>query len=287
MPRLCFALIIISFVIPLPSLGQQPIPETDRETKALTNYDVIHMLKAGLSPEIVAAKIKVSPADFDTSAAALEELKERGVPDAVIVEMVNAPRASKQKAQTGEEMIAPPAAEAERRYTAKCPDCKKLLLCYVDSQTGGVTENWATKNQLNLLKENSAVVASGKRDQRYWIVKQKENADFIVFWTRAVGFRPYVYYMPHTETETGRVAGSMHGMVGSDYTWGNYSGTVQVTKTYYTQETGQWSYVDFSLTVYDAHSGKKVYETWHRGNFRWSKPDKDCLGDALDYIRSR
>jgi hypothetical protein len=287
MARRSVALLIICFVVVSPSLAQQAIPQTEEEAKVLTNHDVVDMLKAGLSPEIVNAKIKVSRCDFDSSPAVLKELKQEGVPDAVLIEMVRAPRASQQKAQMEEVTTAPtPAAEAERQNFRKCPDCKKLLLCYVDSQTGGITENWLTKNQWKFLKENSVAVASGKRGQQFWFIKQKENADFVVFWTRAVGFRPYVYYMPHAETETGRTSGSINGMVGSDYTWGNYSGTVQVTRTYYTQETGQWSYVDFSLTVYDAHTGKKVYETWHRGNFRWSKPDKDCLSDALDYLRS-
>jgi hypothetical protein len=286
MLRLSLAFLVMS-VAPLPSLSQQTIPQRGLQAQVLTNQDIVGMLKAGLSPEIVIAKIKASACDFDTSPAALKELKHDGVPDEVIVEMVRAPRATQEKAQTDEETTgSTPAAGAGTQIFKRCPDCKKVFLCYVDSQTASVTENWTTKNQLKLLKERSAAVASGKREQHFWFVSDNKDADFVVFWTRAVGFRPYVYYMPHTETETGSVSGSMNGMVGSSYTWGNYSGTVQVSRTYYTRETGQWSYVDFSLTVYDAHTRKKVYETWHRGNFRWSKPDKDCLSDALGYLQS-
>ena len=288
MVRLSHAFLIV-LVAGLPSLPQQETPRSRLEAQALTNQDVVGMLKAGLSSDIVTAKIKASGCDFDTSPAALKELKHDGVPDQVILEMVRAPHATptRERARVDEGTAGPiSSAQNERQYFNKCPDCKKVFLCYVDSQTGGVTENWVTKNQLKLLKEGNTAVASGKREQRFWFVRDKHNADFIVFWTRAVGFRPYVYYMPHAETETGSVSGSVNGMVGSDYTWGSYSGTVQVTKTYYTRETGQWSYVDFSLTVYDARTRNKVYETWHRGNFRWSKPDKDCLSDALDYLRS-
>src|SRR5438874_13074796 len=42
---------------------------------ALTNKDILLMLKAGLTPDIVIAKIKSSTCDFDTSPDALKELK--------------------------------------------------------------------------------------------------------------------------------------------------------------------------------------------------------------------
>ncbi|MFN2452600.1 MAG: hypothetical protein ABR577_00080 [Pyrinomonadaceae bacterium] len=57
---------------------------------ALSNEDVLEMLKAGLSPEIVVAKIKTSIGKFDTAPAALQRLKAANVPDAVILAMVNA-----------------------------------------------------------------------------------------------------------------------------------------------------------------------------------------------------
>jgi hypothetical protein len=57
----------------------------------LTNQDVLEMLKSGLTVEIVIAKIKASTCNFDTSANALEALKNAGVPDGLIVAMVQAP----------------------------------------------------------------------------------------------------------------------------------------------------------------------------------------------------
>jgi len=54
----------------------------------ITNQDVTGMLKAGISPEIVAAKVKNSKCRCDTSPAALGELKSAGVPDNVILAMV-------------------------------------------------------------------------------------------------------------------------------------------------------------------------------------------------------
>jgi len=50
------------------------------------------MVKAGLVAEIVVAKIKTASCSFETSPTALKELKEAGVPDKVILAMIEAPR---------------------------------------------------------------------------------------------------------------------------------------------------------------------------------------------------
>lgn len=60
-------------------------------THPLSNSDVLEMLKAGLAAEVVVAKIKTAPCDFDTSPASLASLKTAGVPTSVIVAMVDAP----------------------------------------------------------------------------------------------------------------------------------------------------------------------------------------------------
>jgi S1-C subfamily serine protease len=61
---------------------------------ALANKDVVDMLKAGLTPSIVIAKIRTSRCTFDTSPAALQALKAAGVPDEVILVMVETPSSS-------------------------------------------------------------------------------------------------------------------------------------------------------------------------------------------------
>jgi hypothetical protein len=68
---------------------QQPAQNQDPAASAqLTNKDVLEMLRAGLSTEIVVSKIKASPAKFDTTPVTLAELKSVNVPDAVIMAMV-------------------------------------------------------------------------------------------------------------------------------------------------------------------------------------------------------
>jgi len=55
---------------------------------ALTNDDVVKMIRAGLSAEIVIAKIEASKTAFDTSSTALVTLAEAKVPEAVIRSMM-------------------------------------------------------------------------------------------------------------------------------------------------------------------------------------------------------
>ena len=59
--------------------------------RVLTNADVLDMLKAGLTQDVVVAKIGSSNCDFDTSPETLKQLKSQSVPDAVILAMVRAP----------------------------------------------------------------------------------------------------------------------------------------------------------------------------------------------------
>ncbi len=56
--------------------------------ETLTNEKVVEMVKTGISNEIIIAKIKSSKNSFDTSSAALQQLKKAGVTDSVILAMV-------------------------------------------------------------------------------------------------------------------------------------------------------------------------------------------------------
>ncbi len=66
-------------------------------SEAVTNRDVLAMVKAGLSSEVIVAKIKSSTCEFDTSSTELADLKKAGVPDAVILVMVQASPARRAK----------------------------------------------------------------------------------------------------------------------------------------------------------------------------------------------
>jgi hypothetical protein len=71
--------------------GLASITNTTAPVRRLTNVDVIDMLNAGLSQEIVIAKIRSSTCEFDAAPTALKALKTASVPDAVILAMLQVP----------------------------------------------------------------------------------------------------------------------------------------------------------------------------------------------------
>jgi len=77
-PPVKILLLVLSLSLSLAAYAQQP----------LTNADIINLVKSGLSAEIVAAKIKQSGGEFDTSPAKLKELKAAGVTEPVILAMI-------------------------------------------------------------------------------------------------------------------------------------------------------------------------------------------------------
>lgn len=60
----------------------------------LKNQDILDMHKNGLSVEIIITKIKTSKCTFDTSLKSLQELKAAGIPETIIVEMIEASAAN-------------------------------------------------------------------------------------------------------------------------------------------------------------------------------------------------
>jgi hypothetical protein len=183
---------------------------------------------------------------------------------------------------------------AERENMSKfCPTCVGVMIAYVDAQTGSVTYDWATKHQIEWTHKQADEVKEGKIAAKFLFVKNRQNAQYVIYWTSAVGYRPYVMYIPHTTTDTGTFNGSYNSNYSSYSSngtstygngYGNFNGTVSVTRTDYQRYEGRRAFVNVSATVYD-WKGKKLYQTTHQGNFRWSKPDKDCLTDAIEYLR--
>jgi len=83
----------VFLLLPLVLLSQQ-------QPQALTNKDIIDLAKVGFNQDIVIAKIKSSKCEFDTSPSALKELKAAGVPDGVILAMIQAPTPTKQDVES-------------------------------------------------------------------------------------------------------------------------------------------------------------------------------------------
>jgi hypothetical protein len=67
----------------------------DSSSSKLTNKDIFEMVSAGLTADVIVAKIDASPCEFDTSTESLKALKAANVPDSVILAMVKAPSIKK------------------------------------------------------------------------------------------------------------------------------------------------------------------------------------------------
>jgi hypothetical protein len=279
-----FVKILLAIVLcALSAVAQQP-------AIALTNKDVQDLVKAGVSIDIIIAKIETSPSRFDTSPDHLTALKAAGIPDSIVLAMVLAPAPGTDAVESAgpsndaDPVVTSQAVTEERaRRDAACPSCKFLLIANIDAQTGVVRDDWATKNQHDWLKDHYQDVAKGKTPRRFLLTTHRENADYVLVWTQAQGFRPYVTYVPRTETLTARNSGTISTFGESGSNFGMFNGTVQVNRTYYEAQIDQHSYLDVALSVFD-RTGKKIYETWHQGNWAWSKPDEDVLEDAFNYL---
>ena len=91
----------------------------------LTNNDVIKMIQAGLSAEIVIAKIDVSGTAFDTSTNALVTLAEAKVPEAVIRSMMAKTPANHASATPA--AATPPAATPATAHDSTVPETTEVL----------------------------------------------------------------------------------------------------------------------------------------------------------------
>jgi hypothetical protein len=68
-----------------------------QENVRLTNADVLTMVRAKLPPALIVEKIKTSSCAFDTFPSVLAELKYKGVPDEVLMAMVEYPNGGRQR----------------------------------------------------------------------------------------------------------------------------------------------------------------------------------------------
>lgn len=57
----------------------------------IENKHILTMVAARIAPDVILAKIRTSPCNFDTFPPVLAELKSKGVPDSILLAMVRAP----------------------------------------------------------------------------------------------------------------------------------------------------------------------------------------------------
>ena len=244
--RLCILLFLLASVSPR-TLTQNS--QTARSSDTLNNDDITGLLKAGISDEIVIAKIKVSKCEFDTSPTALAALKSQNVSDSVILAMVQAPRVNAPKEQTGSPEATdsvttsePPAASSIRQEnvqpSALAEDgqtCDKAV-SFALADASGVhpflgTGNWIAKwIQKNAKKYPEICFSQAPmQGRKNYLVALSQSAGYLT------GFDPVV--RTNTSTSTSPVSGS--GTVTDNYggMWNyTYNGAVTTTATTTTNE---------------------------------------------------
>jgi hypothetical protein len=77
------------FLILTPSLAAAPSGETD--ITPLSNKDVLVMIQQHVAEDAIIQAIRSSPCTFDTFPPVLKDMKRRGVPEAVLEAMIQAP----------------------------------------------------------------------------------------------------------------------------------------------------------------------------------------------------
>ncbi|HKY41720.1 MAG TPA: hypothetical protein VJM50_01390 [Pyrinomonadaceae bacterium] len=92
------------FLILTPSFVSAFPGETD--VTYLNNKDVLTMVQNHVPEEAIIRTIKSSPCTFDTFPPVLKDLKRRGVPDAVLQAMVEAPYGPSAKARSTDDLAA-------------------------------------------------------------------------------------------------------------------------------------------------------------------------------------
>lgn len=89
---LILLLLTIAALGAVPVLGLSPAAKTIQQSQgsstALSNQDVLGMIKAGLAPDLIIAKIKSSGGNFDTSPETMKKLQIDGVPGEIIMAMI-------------------------------------------------------------------------------------------------------------------------------------------------------------------------------------------------------
>jgi hypothetical protein len=89
MKRVILAALLAVF-FPAVLVSQQLTGSQGEDAQKMTNADVVKMVEAKLTDDLIIGKIKSSPSDFDTSIDAILKLKAAGASDAVIHAMVDA-----------------------------------------------------------------------------------------------------------------------------------------------------------------------------------------------------
>lgn len=164
MNRLMTGLILPLFLLSIASIARAQDAKSREEV--LTNETVIAMTKAGFGVPVIVAKIRSSRTDFKLSMADMVTLKQEGVPDAVVEEMLHASPGTGGSAAPSKVKTDPndPAAAHEAGvYVLKVSDGQQQLIqleasVYSQAKSGGLFKSAMT---YGIAKVKSKAVLAG------------------------------------------------------------------------------------------------------------------------------
>ena len=86
---LLITLLVRYFAVPSQAVAD-PIQQEQESVKALTNQEIVTLVRSGLTPEVIAAQLLRAGCACDISVSELQRLKAEGVANEVLLAMINA-----------------------------------------------------------------------------------------------------------------------------------------------------------------------------------------------------
>jgi hypothetical protein len=119
-----------------------------------------------------------------------------------------------------------------------------------------------------------------KKFPKICLVSTKDEADYGIAWKALQSADKYAYTVPNTSTtqHNGTVVGP--GGVGT------YSGTSTTTTD--ERREGEWPVTYVNAAVFkNGGDDIPLFVSKHKGQWRWSKPDKDAFVKSLEFINKQ
>jgi Domain of unknown function (DUF4440) len=142
---------------------------TAQEAKnSMTNADVVEMVKAGLSEQIITTSIRQSLAkDFDLTPTGLIALKKAGVPDAIILIMQEVNASVKSVSTSGDKI---PSNDSKTSPNNPNESVKQeLMLVSLQGNKAWIAGDIETINKL--LTDDFVQISDGKENNKAWMLK--------------------------------------------------------------------------------------------------------------------
>lgn len=185
------------------------------QPRPVVNSDIVEMSRAGLAPAVLIAKIKSSQCKFDTSPLALVVLKEAGVADDVLMEMVRNPSGGSQP--KAEPVVAPSSVvasptqpEVKERPSDNLPEYGDISEIRKFRRVFVIADDIDSQNiMINALRQYDGldVVASPERADVFVAFTQGSTATSIVprgLFAGTIDHRTKAQFVVYYKSESGR-----------------------------------------------------------------------------------